>query len=57
MGAAFDRFGLLNPRKGGKQVDLYFDDLKYSSRKAKDKVEWHKQKIIKVSYPPLGRKY
>lgn len=57
IGSTFDRFGLLNPRKGGKYVDVYVDDLKYSSRKPKDKVEWHKQKIINVPYPPWGRLY
>ncbi|MFC2139817.1 hypothetical protein ACFLR4_04065 [Bacteroidota bacterium] len=57
VGAAFDRFGLLNPRKGGKYVDVYVDDLKYSSRKSKDKVEWNKQEIINVPYPPWGRLY
>ena len=57
LGSTFDRFGLLNPRKGGKYVDVYIDDLKYSSRKPKEKVEWHNQEIIKVPYPPWGRLY
>ncbi len=57
IGSTFDRFGLLNPRKGGKYVDVYVDDLKYSSRKSKDKVEQHKQEIINVPYPPWGRLY
>ncbi|VAX23255.1 hypothetical protein MNBD_IGNAVI01-1753 [hydrothermal vent metagenome] len=57
MGATFDRFGLLNPRKGGKYVDVYVDDLIYSSRKTKDKQKWHEQEIIKVPYPKWGRKY
>jgi len=55
--ATFDRFGLLNPRKGGKYVDVYVDDLNYSSRKTKDEQKWHKQEIIKVPYPKWGRKY
>lgn len=57
MGSKFNRFGLLNPRKGGKYVDVYFDDLTYSSRKPKSEVEWHKQEIIKVPYPAWGRQY
>ncbi|MFC2084361.1 hypothetical protein ACFLS9_04825 [Bacteroidota bacterium] len=57
IGLNFDRFGILNPRKGGKYVDVYIDDLHYSSRKIKDQSEWHKQVITKVSYPPWGRKY
>jgi len=56
-GSTFDRFGLLNPRKGGKYVDVYFDDLTYSSRKPKSEVKWHRQKVIKVPYPEWGRKY
>jgi hypothetical protein len=55
IGAKFDRFGLLNPRKGGKYVDVYFDDLKYSSRKAAKKVKRHEQETIFVPYPPEGR--
>jgi len=57
IGSTFDRFGLLNPRKGGKYVDIYIDDLSYSSRKTKEESEWHKQKIIKEPYPAWGRKY
>ncbi|MEJ2613375.1 MAG: hypothetical protein P8Z35_00300 [Ignavibacteriaceae bacterium] len=56
-GSTFDHFGLLNPRKGGKYVDLYYDDLTYSSRIPKDKVQKYEQKIIHVPYPEGGRKY
>jgi len=57
-GSTFDRFGLLNPRKGGKYVDVYFDDLTYDVRRSADyKPVKHKQKIVKVQYPPLGREY
>ncbi len=57
VGSKFDRFGLLNPRKGGKYVDVYIDDLKYSSRRAKNKVKKHEQKTVFVPYPPEGRLY
>ena len=56
-GALFDHFGLLNPRKGGKYVEVYFDDLSYSVRRNENDVKWHKQKIIEVPYPEWGRKY
>ncbi len=56
IGARFDRFGLLNPRKGGKYVDVYIDDLIYSSAGTTDGIK-HKQNIIYEPYPPLGRKY
>jgi len=57
-GASFDRFGILNPRKGGKYVDVYIDDLSYSVRRPKAyKPVIHKQTIIKVPYPPEGREY
>jgi len=54
-GSKFDRFGLLNPRKGGKYVDVYFDDLKYSSRKSAKRARKHKQETVIVPYPPNGR--
>ncbi|NOY60992.1 MAG: hypothetical protein GXO75_18940, partial [Calditrichaeota bacterium] len=58
IGATFDRFGLLNPRKGGKYVDVYFDDLKYVvKRPANFRPKFHKQKITVVPYPKYGRKY
>jgi hypothetical protein len=56
-GSTFNRFGLLNPRKGGKYVDVYFDDLIYSSRIPKEKTENHKQETIIEPYPEGGRKY
>jgi len=56
-GSNFDRFGLVNPRKGGKYVDVYFDDLIYSSRIPKEKTEKHKQETIIEPYPEGGRKY
>ena len=56
-GSTFNRFGLLNPRKGGKYVDLYFDDLSYSSRRIKDKTKKYEQEIVRVPYPEGGRKY
>ena len=58
VGSTFDHFGLLNPRKGGKYVDVYFDDLKYVvCRPPNFKPKFHKQKIIVVPYPKFGRKY
>ncbi|MFC1593335.1 hypothetical protein ACFL3O_00190 [Candidatus Neomarinimicrobiota bacterium] len=57
IGSTFDRFGLFNPRKGGKYVDVYIDDLSYSSRKLKDKLKKHKQEITTVVYPKWGREY
>jgi len=56
-GSTFNRFGLLNPRKGGKYVDVYIDDLTYSSRIPKDKMAKHKQEVVKEPYPRGGRKY
>ena len=56
-GSKFDRFGLLNPRKGGKYVDVYIDDLMYCSRIPKDKTAKHKQEVVKEPYPRGGRKY
>ena len=56
MGSTFDRFGILNPRKGGKYVDMYLDDLTYVVKRPDDfKAVHHKQKIIEVPYPPDGR--
>ena len=54
-GSTFDHFGLLNPRKGGKSVDVYIDDIKYSTRNQNPK--FVEQKNIKVPYPAWGRKY
>lgn len=57
-GATFDRFGLMNPRKGGKYVDVYFDDLSYvAGRSSKAKPAFHKQEITVVPYPKDGRLY
>jgi len=55
VGSEFDHFGLHNPRKGGKYVDVYIDDMKYSSRKIKEQVEQKKQGTVFVPYPPNGR--
>lgn len=58
IGAMFDRFGLLNPRKGGKYVDVYIDDLTYvAKRSASFEPQHHKQKVTTVPFPPYGRKY
>jgi hypothetical protein len=58
FGASFDRFGLLNPRKGGKYVDVYLDDLTYVVRRPEDTApEKFRQEIIRVPYPPDGRLY
>jgi len=58
MGANFDRFGLLNPRKGGKYVDVYVDDLTYvASYPNNYKPEKFEQTSVVVDYPDLGRKY
>ncbi|MDZ7359066.1 MAG: hypothetical protein ONB33_15830, partial [candidate division KSB1 bacterium] len=58
IGASFDRFGLLNPRKGGKYVDVYFDDLTYVTRRAVVfQSRLYRQEITIVPYPKMGRKY
>jgi hypothetical protein len=58
MGSTFDRFGILNPRKGGKYVDVYIDDLTYVVKRPADhKPVFHKQEIVEVPYPPDGRLY
>jgi hypothetical protein len=56
-GSTFNRFGLLNPRKGGKYVDVYIDDLIYSSRIPKGKTDKQKQEVVREPYPRGGRKY
>ncbi|MCX6168475.1 MAG: hypothetical protein NTX65_03985 [Ignavibacteriales bacterium] len=56
-GSKFNRFGLLSPRKGGKYVDVFFDDLIYSSRLPKEMTVKYKQEVIKEPYPFGGRKY
>ena len=57
-GARFDHFGLMNRRKGGKYVTLYFDDLTYTARRPKDyeRIQ-HPQRILGVPYPEGGRTY
>ena len=58
IGAVFDRFGLLNPRKGGKYVDVYVDDMSYVVRRPDEfKPVHHEQEITVVPYPPDGRLY
>jgi len=58
VGATFDHFGLLNPRKGGKYVDVYVDDLTYTARHPKGyQRTFHEQKITVVPYPQDGRLY
>ena len=57
-GARFDRFGVRNLRRGGKYVEVYFDDLAYTVRRDQDaKPVVHPQEVVKVPYPPGGRKY
>jgi len=57
-GAVFDRFGLMNIRRGGKYVRIYFDDLMYTARRSrKDSRVRHEQTVVTVPYPPGGRKY
>ena len=57
-GATFDRFGIMNTRKGGKYVTIYFDDMEYTARRpANYKPVRHEQKIVNVPYPPDGRQY
>jgi hypothetical protein len=58
IGAVFDRFGLLNPRKGGKYVDVYIDDLTYTAKYPPGtEPEKFQQQVVTVPYPDLGRKY
>jgi len=58
IGATFDRFGLLNPRKGGKYVDVYVDDLTYVARRHIGfNPAFYEQEITRVPYPPEGRLY
>ncbi len=54
----FDRFGLLNIRRGGKYVTVYLDDLRYTARRPADyRPRQYEQTITHVPYPPNGRKY
>jgi hypothetical protein len=57
-GAKMDRFGIKNIRRGGKYVDVYFDDLTYTARPPKDRQRTpHEQSVTKYSYPPKGRRH
>lgn len=58
QGGVFDRFGITNLRAGGKFVQLYFDDLTYTARRAEGhKPVFHKQEVVKTPFPKGGRKY
>jgi hypothetical protein len=57
-GSTFDRFGMMNMRRGGKYVTVYLDDLTYTARRAPGAAPArHEQKVTKVPYPEGGRKY
>jgi hypothetical protein len=57
-GVSFDHFGLASKRAGGKYVTIYFDDLTYTARRAKDfKPVIHQQQITNVPYPKDGRAF
>jgi hypothetical protein len=57
-GATFDRFGLLNIRRGGKYVTVYLDDLTYTARHPRDyRSKSYEQSVVHVPYPPNGRRY
>jgi len=57
-GAKFDRFGLLNIRRGGKYVTVYFDDMSYTARRVTSYTpKEYEQKVVHVPYPENGRKY
>jgi hypothetical protein len=57
-GTKFNRFGLMNIRRGGKYVTVYIDDLSYTARRPKDyRPARHDQKTVRVPYPENGRKY
>lgn len=56
-GARFDRFGFWTLRRGGKFVEVYLDDLSYTTRRPKDKGKPHPDEVVKVPYPEGGRKY
>ena len=58
VGATFDRFGLVNVRRGGKYNVIYFDDLTYTARRvAGQPPARFKQEIVTMPYPRGGRKY
>jgi hypothetical protein len=57
-GATFDRFGLMNIRRGGKYVTVYLDDLDYTARRRPGETpRRHRETIVRVPYPSGGRKY
>jgi hypothetical protein len=57
-GAKFNRFGLMNIRRGGKYVTVYLDDISYTARRPNDyQPKQHVQKHVHVPYPENGRKY
>jgi hypothetical protein len=57
-GAHFDHFGMMNLRRGGKYVTVWLDDLTYTARRSPGATPVkHEQKIVKVRYPPGGRRY
>ena len=57
-GAKFNRFGLLNIRRGGKYVTVYLDDLNYTARHPQGyQPKRHDQAAVHVPYPENGRKY
>jgi hypothetical protein len=57
-GIRLDRFGVANIRKGGKYVTLYLDDLSYTVNRSDAAAPvHHRQRVIRVPYPPQGREY
>ena len=57
-GARFDRFGLWNIRRGGKFVEVYLDDLTYTTRRpAGTRPAEGASEVVEVPYPEAGRKY
>ena len=54
----FNRFGLLNIRRGGKYVTVYLDDLNYTARRSANyQPIQHEQTVVHIPYPENGRKY
>jgi hypothetical protein len=56
-GGTFDKFGIVNIRRGGKYVEVYFDDITYTSRVPAREGSAGGEKVVRVPYPPHGRKY
>jgi hypothetical protein len=52
--ATFDKFGLSTFRRGGKYLEVYFDDLSYTARRDKNsKFEFfYADKVSHIAYPP-----